>query len=155
MMIKAEYVNPFLEAAALVFKDMLGVELMRGKTVIKESPVPTNEIAIILGITGKVTGQVIYSMNMETAVKVVEKLMPGIDEETIKSEYRDILGEVGNMITGNAINIFLQNHEDLDVTVPQVIDTRSNPLSNVKKNVTIGLNLYSQMGMLEVNIAFN
>ncbi len=155
MMIKAEYVNPFLEAAALVFKDMLGVELTRGRTAIKENPNPTNEIAIILGITGKVTGQVVYSMNLETALKIVDKLMPGMDKETLMNEYKDVLGEVGNMITGNAINIFLKNHEDLDVTVPQVVDTREKALTELKKNVTIGLNLYSQMGMLEVNIAFN
>ncbi len=155
MMIRAEYVNPFLEAAALVFKDMLGVELMRGKTTIKESPEPTNEIAIILGITGKVTGQVVYSMNMETAVKIVEKLMPGMDPASLQNEYKDIMGEVGNMITGNAINIFLKNHEDLDVTVPQVVDTRVTPNLLLKKNVTIGLNLYSKFGMLEVNISMN
>ncbi len=155
MMIKAEYVNPFLEAAALVFKDMLGVELMRGKTTIKDSPAPTNEIAIILGITGRVSGQVVFSMNMETAMQIIDKLMPGMDEATMQNEYKDVLGEVGNMITGNAINIFLKNHEDLDVTVPMVVDTRSgNPLQ-IKKNVTIGLNLYSKFGMLEVNIAFN
>lgn len=155
MMIKAEYVNPFLEAAALVFKDMLGVELMRGKTTIKDSPKPTNEIAIILGITGKVSGQVVYSMNMETALQVVEKLMPGVDRATMESEYKDVLGEVGNMITGNAINIFLKNHEDLDVTVPVVVDTRTTNEMGLKKMVTIGLNLYSTYGMLEVNIAFS
>lgn len=154
MMIKAEYVNPFLEAAALVFKDMLGVELMRGKTTIKDSPKPTNEIAIILGITGKVTGQVVYSLNMETALAITEKLMPGMDRESMENEYRDVLGEVGNMITGNAINIFLKNHDELDVTVPVVVDTRTKPVTNIKENVTIGLNLYSNMGMLEVNIAF-
>lgn len=155
MMIKAEYVNPFLEAAALVFKDMLGVELLRGKTVIKDSPDPTNEIAIILGITGNVTGQVVYSMNMETAVKIVQKLMPGVEENVILNEYKDVMGEVGNMITGNAINIFLKNNADLDVTVPQVVDMRAGAPLNLKKNTTIGLNLYSSYGMLEVNIAIN
>lgn len=154
MMVKAEYVNPFLEAATLVFKDMLGVELLRGKTIIKDNARPTNEIAIILGITGKVGGQVVFSMNMETAEKIVNKLMPGIDSASLQSEYKDILGEVGNMITGNAINIYLKNHDDLDVTVPQVVDTRTDKNFEITKNVTIGLNLYSKFGMVEVNIAF-
>jgi len=151
MMMKAEYVNPFLESASLVFRDMLGTELLRGKTSIKNDGTPTHEIAMILGITGNVTGQIIYSMNKETAFKLVRKLMPGVDDGTVESEYKDVLGEIANMITGNAINIFLTNDKDLDVTVPQVVDTRIQTI-RVSKNPTLGLNLYSRFGMLEVNI---
>ncbi|MCX7680189.1 MAG: chemotaxis protein CheX, partial [Spirochaetes bacterium] len=60
MNINAEYVNPFLEAASAVFKSMLGVDLRRGKLCIKEYPEPSHEVAIIIGITGAVTGEVVY-----------------------------------------------------------------------------------------------
>ena len=52
MNINAEYVNPFLEAASAVFKSILNVDLRRGKLIIKESPLPSLEVAIIIGITG-------------------------------------------------------------------------------------------------------
>ena len=151
---KAEFVNPFLEATAVVFKDMLGVELIRGKTSIKQSPAPAQDIAIMLGVTGVVSGQIVYSVNIDTVYKIVQKLMPGVDDETIQEEYRDVMGELANMITGNALNIFLKQHSDLDVTVPMVVDIRSQEVS-FKSNVTLGLNMYSQYGMLEVNIALS
>jgi len=154
MMIKAEFVNPFLEAAALVFRDMLGTDLLRGKTSIKQSPAPSHEVAIILDVTGKATGKVVYSMNFDTARKLCNLLMPGIDATELRSEMRDILGEIGNMITGNAINIFIKNDKDLDITVPLVVDTRNAELKFDQK-LTLGLNLYSKHGMLEVNIAMN
>jgi chemotaxis protein CheX len=44
MEIRAEFVNPFIEAASLVFKDSLKVELIRGKLKIKESPAPSHEV---------------------------------------------------------------------------------------------------------------
>ncbi|MDH5656053.1 MAG: chemotaxis protein CheX [Spirochaetia bacterium] len=155
MMIKAEFVNPFLEAAALVFKDMLSAELLRGKTTIKQTPAPSHEIAIILGVTGKITGKVVYSMNLDTAIKLCLKLMPGTTRESLQTEYTDVLGEIGNMITGNAINIFIKNDKDLDVTVPVVVDTRSAENLEFPDRVTLGLNLYSRFGMIEVNIAIN
>jgi len=155
MMIKAEFVNPFLEAAALVFRDMLGAELLRGKTSIKQTPTPSHEIAIIVGVTGKITGQVVYSMNLDTALKLCMKLMPGMTRESLQTEYRDVLGEIGNMITGNAINIFIKNDKDLDVTVPMVVDTRTAEDLKFSEKVTLGLNLYSRYGMVEVNIAMN
>ncbi len=148
----AEFVNPFLESANLVFKDLLGLTLLRGKTTIKTNPIPERDIAILIGVNGKVGGQVIYSMNIETVYKIVRKLMPGIEHAAIKDEYRDILGELANMITGNALNIFLTNNTDLDVTVPMVADARSGELQ-FKDQQTLGLNMYSRFGMLEVNIA--
>lgn len=147
----AAYVNPFLHSATLIFKQMLGQNLLRGKTSIKKSTAPGRDIAIIVGIVGSVTGQVIYSMNIETIYSIVRHLMPGIDANSLESEYRDVIGELANMITGNAINTFLEKNTDLDLTVPQVVDTRKQVLK-YKEAVSLGLNLYSEFGMLEVNV---
>ena len=92
-------------------------------------------------------------MNIETVYKIVRKLLPGIDAEAIRQEYRDVIGELANMITGNALNIFLAKNADLDVTVPMVVDAREGNLK-FKDHTTLALNLYSRFGMLEVNIAF-
>ena len=151
---KAELVNPFLEAAALVFRQMLQLELIRGKTTIKKSPAPGHEVAIVIGITGEVTGTVVYSMNMDTVRRIVQKLMPGISVPEVEKEYKDVVGELGNMITGNALNVFLKNDKDLDVTVPRVVDLRKQTLS-MHENLTLGLNLYSPFGLVEVNISMD
>ena len=151
---KAELVNPFLEAAALVFRQMLQLELVRGKTTIKQSPAPSHEVAIVIGITGEVKGTVVYSMNMDTVRKIVTKLMPDTTLAGIEKEYKDVMGEIGNMITGNALNVFIKNDKDLDVTVPRVVDLRKQKLS-LNDGVTLGLNLYSPYGLVEVNIAMD
>ena len=148
----AEFVNPFLESANLVFKQMLNLKLLRGKTTIKQNPMPSRDIAILIGVNGQVSGEVIYSMNQETVYKVVSHLMPGVTREQAQREYRDVLGELANMITGNALNIFLKNDRDLDVTVPHVTDTHKGDL-RFKDRTTLGMNLYSHYGILEVNIA--
>ena len=76
MSINAEYVNPFLEAAGVVFKSILNTDLRKGKLVIKESPSPSMDISIIIGITGDITGQVIYSMELHTVRKIADALAP-------------------------------------------------------------------------------
>ena len=151
---KAELVNPFLEAAGLVFRQMLQMELVRGKTTIKKSPAPGYEVAILIGITGEVTGRVVYSMNMDTVRKGVQKLMPDVSPQDLEKEYKDVIGEIGNMITGNALNVFLKNDKDLDVTVPRVVDLRKQKL-DMSDGVTLGLNLYSPIGLVEVNISMD
>ncbi|HDP79920.1 MAG TPA: chemotaxis protein CheX, partial [Spirochaetes bacterium] len=114
--INAEYVNPFLEAAGAVFKSVVGVELKRGKLSIKESPDPSHEVAILIGITGSVNGEVVYSMGYNMVEKIANILAPGLSEAQIKMEFKDIVGELANMITGNAMNIFAYTGKRIEIT---------------------------------------
>jgi len=152
MNINAEYVNPFLEAAGVVFKSVLNVELRRGKLVIKESPAPSMDISIMIGITGGVTGEVVYSMPFNMVYKIAEILAPGLSPEQIKFEYKDIVGELANMITGNAMNLFASTGKTIDMTTPTVVEGKEVTITMIKQT-TLGINLYSPMGQLEMNIA--
>ena len=152
MSINAEFVNPFLEAASAVFKSILDVDLRRGKLVIKESPIPSLDVSIIIGITGGVTGEVVYSMGFVMVEKIANTLMPGLSEEQIKSEYKDIIGELANMITGNAMNLFASSGTSIEITTPTVVEGSNVKISMIKQT-TLGINLYSPMGQLEMNIA--
>ncbi len=152
MNINAEYVNPFLEAASAVFKSILNVDLRRGKLVIKESPTPSMDVSIIIGITGGVTGEVLYSMPFNMVYKIAEILAPGLSEEQTKTEYKDIVGELANMITGNAMNLFASTGKKIDITTPTVVEGKDVTITMMKQT-TLGINLYSPMGQLELNIA--
>lgn len=149
---KAEFVNPFLEGTIHVFNQLMQEPVIRGRTSIKKSPAPSHEIAIVFSVTGAASGQIVYSMNAETAYKIAEKLMPGTDRATIEKEYRDVLGEIGNMITGNALNVFYKTSKEVDPSVPYVMDMRSQT-GNFPDRQTLGLHLYTRVGMLELNIA--
>ena len=152
MNINAEYVNPFLEAASAVFKSIVGVELRRGKLSIKECPDPSHDVAIIIGITGAVTGEVVYSMGYNMVYKIASILAPGLPEADIKTEYKDIVGELANMITGNAMNLFAYSGKRVEMTTPTVIEGKDFTITMVKQT-TLGINLYSPFGQLEMNVA--
>ena len=152
MSINAEYINPFLEAATVVFKSILKVDLRRGKLIIKDNPVPSMDIAITIGITGGITGEIVYSMSFPMVEKIADVLIPGLTEEQIKSEYKDIVGELANMITGNAMNLFASTGKIIDITTPTVIEVKDFNVSTLKMT-TLGITLYCTMGQLEMNIA--
>lgn len=152
MSINAEYINPFLEAASVVFKSILNVDLRRGKLIIKENPIPSLDVAIIIGITGGVTGEIVYSMSYPMVQKIAEVLMPGLSQEQMMNEYKDIVGELANMITGNAMNLFASTGKVIDMTTPTVIDGKNFNITMIKQT-TLGITLYSPMGQLEMNIA--
>ena len=152
MNINAEYVNPFLEAASAVFKQLLNVDLRRGKLVIKDVPQPSHDVAIIIGITGAVTGQVVFSMSLEMVGKIAKVLTPGLSDKDIANEWKDIVGEVANMSTGNAMNLFAYSGKRVEMTTPTVIEGESFTITLIKQT-TLGINLYSPFGQLEMNVA--
>ena len=150
--INAEYINPFLEAATVVFKSLLKVDLRRGKLIIKDNPIPSMDIAMIIAITGGISGEIVYSMSFGMVEKIAEVLIPGLTEDQIKSEYRDIVGELANMITGNAMNLFASTGKDIDITTPTVMEGKDFTATMLQQT-TLGITLYSTMGQLEMNIA--
>ncbi|EMY70921.1 chemotaxis protein CheX [Leptospira vanthielii] len=152
MQIKADFINPFLEAATIVFRDVLQQDLIRGKIGIKDSPTPSHEIAIIIGVVGSFSGEVVYSMNLDAAYKVSRKLVPGLSDEDVKNEYKDILGEIANMTTGNAMNIFTSAGQSVEITTPNIQET-NNTSVRFNKKPTLSINLYSKFGRIEVNVA--
>jgi chemotaxis protein CheX len=152
MNINAEYINPFLEAASAVFKSVVQVDLRRGKLSIKETPEPSHDVAIIIGITGAVTGQVVYSLAYSMVYKIASILAPGLSEEDVKTEYKDIVGELANMITGNAMNLFAYSGKRVEMTTPTVIEGKEFTITMVKQT-TLAISLYSPYGQLEMNVA--
>jgi len=152
MQIKADFINPFLEAATIVFRDVLQSDLIRGKIGIKDSPAPSHELAIIVGVIGSFSGEVVYSMNYDTAYKISGRLVPGMSLSDIKNEYKDMMGEIANMTTGNAMNIFTSAGQSIEITTPNIVEARSTTIKFNNKP-TLQINLYSKFGKVEENVA--
>lgn len=151
-MINAEFVNPFLEAATGVFKSILNAELRRGRVSIKEQTHPTHQVSIIIGIVGAANGQVVFNTSEEAAIKMAQHMNPQMTDSEVNAEYPDIVGEIANMIVGNAMNLFNSKGTNLDITPPSVVTGTNVNVSFVRQQ-TLSINLYSIFGPLEVNIA--
>nr|OCA00954.1 CheC-like family protein [Leptospira interrogans serovar Copenhageni/Icterohaemorrhagiae] len=149
MQIRAELVNPFLEAATIVFRDVLKTDLIRGKIGIKDNPETNLELSIVIGVIGTFNGEVVYGLNYDAAYKIAGVLMPGMSEQEIKNEYKDILGEIANMTTGNAMNIFASSGQSIEITAPNIVDSKSETLK-IPRKPSLGISLFSKFGKLDV-----
>ena len=153
MRIRAEYVNPFIDAGISVIKQVSGLSFRRGHLSYKRNASPSFDVSIVIGVYGYLSGQVVYSMGRELAERLVIKMLADIALDDIKDLFADTLGELANMITGAATSI-LNSRDDLSlmVTTPAIITGSDISISFVSKP-TIGLSLYSQGGLIEINIA--
>jgi len=149
MSISAENVNPFIDAAITV----AGITMRRGHLAFKRQPDPSYGVSIIIGVYGYLTGQVVYSMKKELADRIVEKMLEGCPPLDRQELYLDTLGELANMITGNATAALNRRKEiALGITTPAIATGTDLNISLISIP-TIALGLYSQFGPIEINVA--
>ncbi len=100
-MFKATLVNPFLESAYGFIQDVLNTEVNRGQLRLEQSKTTSGEINVAIGVTGDAEGIVIYCMSERTAKGVAAEMI-GAPVPVFDSLAESAIGEMGNIITGQA-----------------------------------------------------
>jgi chemotaxis protein CheX len=95
------YVNPFIRATVKVFRVMLGCELADPELRPKRDRQPTQDVSGIIEITGPVTGVVVLGVSRSAAIRATEVLL-NEKVDSVNELVRDAVGELTNMIAGNA-----------------------------------------------------
>ena len=95
------YIQPFVAAAKRVFETMIEVPLSLGKPSLKRGNEVPYEISGIIGLSGNVSGCVVISLSREVAFQLVSALV-GEPVTEMNEDCTDAIGEIANMIAGNA-----------------------------------------------------
>jgi chemotaxis protein CheX len=117
---KVEYINPFVQAAFSVLQTVLADKPSKGTVAAQPSTFVSEECNVVCGITGHVQGQVIYGMSMVTADKIASTML-GQTIESFDALAASAIGELGNMITGNAMQYFSNSGLICDITPPTIV----------------------------------
>jgi chemotaxis protein CheX len=149
----AKHVNPFVEAAMRVVSQIAGIEVRRGHLSFKEKVEPSFGVSIIVGIYGFLTGQVVYSLDGKLAAWLVDTMLAGKSPQEKKIMFLDCLGEVANMITGNATSLINERGDQpLNITTP-AIASGSNLSVHLVPKAALVLGLITVHGPIEISIA--
>lgn len=149
---EVEYVNPFIIGAIEIFEKIAQIELKKTDVKITKETTPTNEICIIFGITGYLSGQVVYSFKHHTAQRIVSCMMPNSKIEEQTEYFESALSSLANMITGRA-TILLAGKEHLIQITPPAVNINNDKNISYIKYPTICANFSSRFGTLEINVA--
>lgn len=148
---KAEYINPFIQASQNVFKTLLDTEAKLGKIYLKSSPFSLSDMIIMIGVVGEIRGQVCLELTFETARKIVSAMMGGMPVFDMDEIASSAIAELGNMIMGNTCTIFSSNKVNIDITPPTILTGDKIRISN--KVATIGIPLILQnYGDININV---
>ena len=120
---REEFVNPFLAPALTVWERELNRPLeLTGATAVS-SRNTTDDITAVIGVTGKLRGSVLYEMSHDTAIAVASTM---IGEPIVELDDMSMsaLGELANMVTGNAATLLTQAGYTCDISPPVILAPR-------------------------------
>ena len=99
---RVEYINPFVEAAFNVLREVLGTELTRGELYLKSTSQPVMGVTAIVGLAGDVEGRGLFDMTQSTALSIASAMngekLPSLDDLA-----KATISELANMITAQAV----------------------------------------------------
>ena len=147
---KVEFVNPFIKAATEVLDAELGGDSKRGNLRLEKSSVTTNEITAMVGVTGNVSGLVLYSMSQDTALGIVSRMM-GQDLTEFDALAQSGIGELGNVITGRAGVLLAEAGYASNITPPALVIGKGTMITNLDLNRLV-FPLETDVGALEIQV---
>lgn|SRR5690625_4431184 len=148
---QAEFIQPFAVAAKHVLEAELGADVERGKLSVQHEDFTTQEVTVLIGITGQVEGSVLYGTKRETVNRMVA-VMIGEEHPEFDDTSRSAVAELGNVISGQAAAIFEQNGVNCSISPPNLIVGEGTQLSSVGiPRLIIPLN--TELGIIELAVS--
>lgn len=149
---KVEYINPFISATFEILKMVADFNPVKGKLTLKNEPVPSYGVSVLIGVVGEVKGQVIYSLSEKTAMGISSKMMMGMPVEEFDEMAKSAISELANMITGNASTQLSSQGFEVDISPPTLV-TGTNVHITTNTMQTIVVPVQTEEGIFEINIA--
>ena len=123
-----EYLNPFLQAAVTVLKTMAFTTPKVGKPFVKgKTPLSQGDVTGVVGLTGVINGSLAVSFSEAAILEVVSNMFGEAFKE-MNDEVRDAVGELSNMICGDARRILAEKGHQFQAAIPTVIEGKSHKI---------------------------
>jgi Predicted inhibitor of MCP methylation, homolog of CheC len=124
-----EIAKPFITATVEILSMMAGMDAKPQKPYVKKGLVAEGDISAVVGVTGTYHGTISISFPKGCAIAVVRGML-GDDIEDIVQDSRDAVGEICNMISGQARAALVAMEIVLQGSTPSVIVGNSHTISH-------------------------
>jgi len=150
---KEEYVNAFLTPAKMVWEKELQTPLNFVGAKAVDHQYTTEDLTAILGVSGQLQGNVLYGFGGGTAIAVASAMI-GETVTELDDMSMSALGELANMITGNAATQLSAKSYECDISPPLIIEPSGSRISTLS-GMQILTSFKSEYGELYIRICLN
>lgn len=148
-----KFINPFLAAAVNVLKTMASVDPKPGKPFLKEEENALGDISAIIGITGAAQGSMALTFSESCITAIVTNLF-GSPVTEIDNEVKDAVGELTNMICGDARRRLAEKGIGLQAGIPKIVFGKNHSITHIRGGPKLAIPFETSNGAFVVEVAF-
>jgi chemotaxis protein CheX len=146
--------KPFIKATKDVLSAMAALEVSAGTPYVKKDKTARGDVSAVIGITGDKQGTFSISFDRKTAVHIVKQML-GDDIEDILQDVQDAMGEITNMISGQARVGLVDMGLKLQGSTPSVIMGDGHTIAHMTSAVAIAIPFSCEAGTFTLEFCFD
>lgn len=143
--------NPFIDASVNVLKTELNAHIEQQDLVQEKGMLVSDDVTVIIGVTGGVEGQVFIGMNQKTAKGIISMMM-GEELEEFDEIAKSGIAEIGNVILGHAASSLESNGYMCNISSPTLI-CKDGTMIHTINSKRISIPLMTQFGLFTIYVA--
>ncbi|PWJ49510.1 chemotaxis protein CheX [Faecalicatena contorta] len=136
-----KYADIFINAWYTVLESFSSKPIMLAEVHPSKTPADNQDILVLMGVIGDVNGQVILSMNVKTGQALASEMLGGMEVTDQDELVTSAIGEICNMIMGNACLHIASTDTGVDITPPTIICNQTFPQPPISPSYKISLYL--------------
>jgi chemotaxis protein CheX len=146
-------INPFIEATLHVLSSLAFTKATAGKPYLKKDSLAKGDVSGIVGLSGEARGTISVSFSEESILAIVGNMF-GEKILEINDEVKDAVGEILNIVSGQARQKLEAMGRTLKGAIPTVITGKNHAISHITKQPIVAIPFETDNGhfILEVCI---
>lgn len=149
-----QFINPFLEAVVSVLETMAMVSVTPKKPFIKTERITQGDVTGLIHVSGFSNGTMALAMSEGAILHIVTNMI-GEEFRKINDEIADAVGELTNMIAGQARRSLAENGMTFSASTPSVIIGMGHIVDHVKSSPILCIPFSTDAGDFVVEVCFN
>lgn len=144
------FITPFIKSIQNVFNMMLQLDVTVEDPRLKTDSKATYDVSGIIGLSGDVVGSAVLSFPTDAAERIVA-LFTGEEMPVDHPDFSDAIGELINMVTGNAKADFAG--KNVSISCPNVVRGKDHSIARPREIPTILIPCSTDCGELVLEIS--
>lgn len=147
----ASMINPFINATLNVLETMAFIKSVPGNPYLKKDDVAIGDLTGIIGLTGETNGTVAITFDEGSILKIVSNMF-GEDMSELNHEIADAVGEITNMIAGQARRDLEAIGKVFEAAIPSVVSGKGHKITHYTDGPKIAIPFETKGGKFLIEV---
>jgi len=146
-------INPFINATLNVLETMAFMTVKPGKPYLKRDNVAKGDVTGVIGLTGVANGTISVTFQERCILSIVSNML-GEKMVHLNEDIADAVGELTNMVSGQARRELEEIGRVFQAAIPSVIMGKSHSITHYTNGPRIAIPFYTDNGDFTIEVCF-